>query len=327
MRFVTRRLAFYVAAAWAAITLNFIIPHLMPGNPILQLFARTKQVATPEAVAAMKAAFGMSTQSNIFSQYGEYLANLARGNLGLSISYYPASVGNVIGTALPYTLTLVGLATIISFILGTLLGIMTAWWRGTWADRLIPVTAFFSSVPYFWLGAIAILIFASTLGWFPLSGAYDTDVPVGASFAFVWTTFYHGVLPAVTIVVSSVCGWLLGMRNVMLSTIAEDYVLLARAKGLRSRRVVFSYAARNAILPNMAGFALSLGFIVSGSILVEVVFSYPGIGYVLLQAVQNQDYPLMQGIFLIITLIVLVANLFADLVYALLDPRTRETAR
>jgi len=298
---------------------------LMPGDPVQQMFARTKQNANPANVEAMRAAFGVDTHSSILVQYWTYLGNVLHGQLGPSISYYPANVSTVIGAALPWTLVLVGSATVISFAIGTLLGIASAWRRGSWLDHLLPVTAFFSAMPYFWLGAVAIFIFSTKLGWFPLSGAYDPDIAAGPNLPFVMSALHYGALPAVTIVVSSVSGWLLGMRNVMLATIAEDYVLLAKAKGLSTRRVVFSYAARNALLPNLASFALSLGFVVGGAILTEVVFSYPGVGYVLFQAVTNQDYPLMQGLFLIITLIVLLANLVADVAYVVLDPRTRES--
>ena len=212
----------------------------------------------------------------------------------------------------------------LSFVFGTLLGILAATRRGTWVDSLLPITSFLSAVPYFWLGLVVLTVFGVTLGWFPLSGGYDPNLNVGFTWSFIQSAIVHGILPATTIIVSSIAGWLLGMRNVMMSTLGEDYVLLAEAKGLTRRRVTFAYAARNAILPNMAGFALSLGFIVSGAILTEVVFSYPGIGYVLFEAVTNEDYPLMQGIFLMITILVLLANLFADVIYAMLDPRTRE---
>ena len=327
MRFFLRRIGFYLATAWLAITLNFIIPRLMPGNPVQAMFARTKQVANPQSEAAMEAAFGVNTHASLLSQYFSYLGNVVHGQLGTSISYYPASVSSVIASALPWTLLLVGTATVIAFVVGTLLGIVSAWRRGTWVDHLLPVTAFLSAMPYFWLGAVAIFVFASKLGWFPLSGAYNTGIPAGANLHFVLSVLDYGLLPAGTIVVSSIAGWLLGMRNVMLLTIPEDYVMLAQAKGLRTRRVVFTYAARNAILPNLANFALSLGFVVGGAILTEIVFSYPGVGYVLFQAVSNQDYPLMQGLFLIITLMVLLANLLADVAYAVLDPRTRESHR
>lgn len=327
MRFFLRRAAFYLATAWIAITLNFIIPRLMPGDPVQALFARTKQAANPQSEAAMEAAFGIHTHASLLSQYVSYLNNLLHGQLGTSVSYYPASVSSVIAAALPWTLLLVGTATLVSFVLGTLLGVLSAWRRGSWVDHLVPVTAFLSAMPYFWLGAVAIFIFATKLGWFPLGGAYDTNLSAGPSPRFVLSVLDYGVLPAGTIVVSSIAGWLLGMRNVMLLTVPEDYVLLAQAKGLRTRRVVFSYAARNAILPNLASFALSLGFVVGGAILTEIVFSYPGVGYVLFQAVTNQDYPLMQGLFLIITIMVLLANLLADIAYAALDPRTRESRR
>jgi peptide/nickel transport system permease protein len=327
MRFFLRRIGFYLVTAWVALTLNFMIPRLMPGDPVQALFARTKQAANPQSVAAMRAAFGVDTDQSWFGQYWAYLGNVLHGRLGTSITYFPADVSSVIRSALPWTLVLVGSATLISFVLGTLLGVLAAWRRGSWVDHLLPVTAFFAAMPYFWLGAVAIFIFASKLGWFPLSGAYDPSLTAGPNLPFVLSVLKYGVLPAGTIVLSSISGWLLGMRNVMLLTIPEDYVLLAQAKGLRTRRVVFSYAARNAMLPNLSSFALSLGFVVGGAILTEIVFSYPGVGYVLYQAVTNQDYPLMQGLFLIITMMVLLANLLADVAYVALDPRTREASR
>jgi peptide/nickel transport system permease protein len=327
MRFLLRRLAFYVAAAWLAITLNFVIPRLMPGDPVQQLFARTKQQANAQSLAAMRAAFGIDTHASWISQYGTYLDNVIHGRLGVSITYFPSSVASVIHTALPWTLALVGGATIVSFVLGTLLGVLTAWRRGSWVDHLLPISAFFSAMPYFWLGAVALTIFAEKLGWFPLSGAYDPSLSPAFNLQFLGSALRYGLLPAATIVVSSISGWLLGMRNVMMLTIPEDYVLLAQAKGLSNRRVIFSYAARNAMLPNLSSFALSLGFVVGGAILTEIVFSYPGVGFVLFQAVTNQDFPLMQGLFLIITVMVLLANLVADLAYVLLDPRTRESSR
>jgi peptide/nickel transport system permease protein len=324
VRFIARRLGFYLVTAWIAITINFFIPRLMPGNPVELVFNRVRHSISPAALHSFAVAFGVDTHQSLLSQYFSYLGQILHGNLGISITFFPATVSSVIRTALPWTLALVGLATILSFVLGTLLGIVAATRRGTWVDALLPVTSFLSAVPYFWLGLLALTVFAVQLGWFPLSGGYDPSVNVGFTWPFISSAIDHGVLPALTIVVSSIAGWLLGMRNVMISTLGEDYVLLADAKGLPRRRVTFSYAARNALLPNMAGFALSLGFIVSGAILTEVVFSYPGMGYVLFEAVTNEDFPLMQGIFLMITILVLLANLFADVIYVALDPRTRE---
>ena len=324
MRFIARRVAFYVITAWIAITVNFFIPRLMPGNPVELVFNRVHHSMSPSALHSFTVAFGIGSNQNLISQYFSYLGQILHGNLGISITFFPATVSSVIRTALPWTLALVGVATVLSFVVGTLLGIVAATRRGTWVDALLPVTSFLSAVPYFWLGLVALTVFAVELGWFPLSGGYDPSVTVGFTWPFISSAIDHAVLPALTIVVSSIAGWLLGMRNVMVSTLGEDYVLLADAKGLPRRRVTFSYAARNALLPNMAGFALSLGFIVSGAILTEVVFSYPGMGYVLFEAVSNEDFPLMQGIFLMITILVLLANLFADVIYVVLDPRTRE---
>lgn len=324
MRFIARRLGFYVITAWVAVTINFFIPRLMPGNPVELVFNRVRHQISPAALHAFSVAFGVDNHESLIGQYWSYLGQILHGNLGISIYFFPASVGSVIRGALPWTLALVGISTILSFVLGTLLGIVAANRRGTWVDALLPITSFLSAVPYFWLGLVALTIFAVHLNWFPLSSGYSPTTTVGFTWSFISDAIYHGILPALTIVISSIAGWLLGMRNVMMATLGEDYVLLAEAKGLRSSRVTFTYAARNAILPNMAGFALSLGFIVSGALLTEYVFSYPGIGYLLYEAVSNEDYPLMQGIFLMITILVLLANLFADVMYAALDPRTRE---
>jgi peptide/nickel transport system permease protein len=322
MRFLSIRVAFYAVTAWAAITLNFVIPRLIPGNPLAALIAREHVQANASTMKAMSVQFGLNQHSSIFSQYFTYLSNILHGQLGISFTYYPSTVVSVIGSALPWTLVLVGTATIVSFVLGTLLGVWSAWKRGTWVNHLLPFTAFFAALPYFWLASVLVLIFSVELGWLPISGAYNPALTIGPNLPFVLSALRYGFLPAATIVISSLAGWLLGMRNVMVPTIAEDYVLLAEAKGLKTRRVVFSYAARNALLPTVANFALSLGFVVAGALLTEIVFSYPGVGYQLYQAVTNQDYPLMQGLFLIITLLVLAANLCADLVYAVLDPRT-----
>ena len=251
--------------------------------------------------------------------------NLLHGNLGVSTSYYPSTVSSVIRSALPWTLGLVGVATVISFILGTLLGILVAWRRGTWLDNLLPATTFFQAAPYFFVAFLALDIFAVRLGWFPTGRAYDQlDFP-GFNGPFVADVLVHAILPAATIVVCSAAGWIVGMRNVMVTTMDEDYVLVAQAKGLPKRRVIW-YAARNAILPSVSGFSIALGFVVSGALLTEIVFSYPGLGWILLQAVGARDYPLLQGIFLVITFAVLLANLVADSIYVFLDPRTRQEA-
>jgi peptide/nickel transport system permease protein len=234
-------------------------------------------------------------------------------------------VTTVIRGALPWTIGLVGTATVISFILGTLIGILVAWRRGTWLDNLLPVTTFFQAAPYFFLAFLAIDLFAIKLGWFPAGSARGINDFPAATWSYFSDVLYHAALPALTIVVASAAGWIVGMRNVMVTTMDEDYVLVAQAKGLSKRRVIW-YAARNAILPSISGFSLAIGFIVSGALLTEIVFSYPGLGFILLSAVQEDDYALLQGIFLVIAMAVLLANLAADFVYVFLDPRTRQEA-
>jgi peptide/nickel transport system permease protein len=325
MRAFLRRGAFYLITAWAAITLNFLLPRLIPGDPVSRMLARFHGQLGPDAIFALRALFGQ-TSDNVWLQYVEYWSRLFRGDFGVSFTSYPTPVTTIIGQGLPWTLGLIGVCTVLSFVIGTTLGAFVGWKRGTWVDGLIPVTTFLTSIPYFWFGLIVVYIFAVTLHWFPLSGGYTPGLRIGFNLQFIGSVIQHALLPSLAIILSSIGYWLLGMRNMMITTLSEDYVLLARAKGLSKRRILTTYAGRNALLPSLAGFALSLGFIVGGSIITEVVFNYPGIGYALFQAVQGQDYPLMQGIFFIITIAVLAANLVADFLYVILDPRTRQEA-
>lgn len=323
MKHLLRRIGFYLVALWAAITINFLIPRLIPGDPASNLLARFQGRMNPQAVDALRLQFGISNDP-LWLQYLHYLGNLLHANLGTSFTYFPTPVATVIGAEIPWTLALVGISVIISFGLGTMLGIVTAWKRGSFLDSVFqPLLTFFAAIPYFWLALIILYIFGYILDLFPLNGGYDIGVTVGWTGDFFFSAIQHGILPAITIVLASMSGWMLGMRNTMITTLTEDYVLLAEAKGLSERRIMYAYAARNAILPNVTGFALSLGFVVGGSLLTEVVFSYPGIGFALLQAAQNSDYPLLQGIFLFIALAVIGANFIADLAYTLLDPRVR----
>jgi peptide/nickel transport system permease protein len=324
MRVLPRRLAFYVCTAWAAITLNFIVPRLMPGNPAQDLINRSAGRLTPAAMRAIQVLFGQP-HTSLLSQYLTYWRNVVTFNVGVSYAFYPTPVIEVIRQSIFWTLVLIGLCTVIGFVLGTLLGMFVGWRRGSWRDALVPVTTFLSSLPYFWFALVVILVFAVSLQWFPSSGGYGVGLGIGLNWPFISSALYYGVLPAVTIVVASVGGWLLGMRNMMITTLNEDYVLLAEAKGLSRLRVMFTYAGRNAVLPSVAGFAMSLGFVVGGAIVTEIVFNYPGIGTVLFQAAEGQDYPLLEAIFLTITMAVLIANLLADLAYIALDPRTRES--
>ncbi|GGR89440.1 peptide ABC transporter permease [Micromonospora fulviviridis] len=325
MRFLLQRTAFYLFTAWAAITLNFFIPRLVPGDPVQSLISRNQGRISADAIESLRVLFGLDSNENIWEQYLDYWGQLLHGDLGLSFTFFPTPVSTVIGDSLPWTVGLVGITTIISFLLGTALGVGAGWRRGSWVDGLLPATTFLSSIPYFWLGLVAIAVFTGPGSFFPSSGGYEAGLVPAFDGYFIPSAIKHSVLPAATILVSSMSGWILSMRNMMVTVSSEDYITVAHAKGLSERRVALSYAARNALLPNVSGFALSLGFIVGGTLLVEIVFSYPGLGYQLFQAVGYKDYPLMQGIFLIITISVLVANLLADVAYLLLDPRTRKS--
>ncbi|MET8260193.1 ABC transporter permease [Micromonospora sp. NPDC005553] len=326
MSYFLRKLGFYAVALWAALTLNFAIPRLLPGNPVDILLAKLQQrggSVSPETRKAYTLLLGGDDTGSLWSQYVNYLKNLAHGDLGVSVSYYPAKVSDVILTSLPWTVVLVGVATVLAALLGVLLGAIVGWRPGTWLDSLIPATTLLAAIPYFWLALILTYLLARVLGWLPLQGGYDVALNPGWNAPFILSAVQYAILPALTIVLASIGGWLLGMRNMMVSTLSEDYVLTAEAKGLSPRKIRRSYAARNAVLPSVAGFAISLGFVVSGSVITEQVFSYPGIGGRLLGAVTNNDYALMQGVFLFITLAVLGANLIVDLLYGLIDPRTR----
>jgi len=323
--YVLRRLAFYLLAGWVAITLNFLLPRMMPGDPTSAMMARFEGQASPEAVQALRETFAL-TDAPLGEQYLSYLRNTARGDLGISIALYPAPVAQVIGSALLWTCFLAGTAVVVSFVLGTLLGIATAWRRDSWWGRTLPpALAFLGAFPYFWLAMLALWLFGFLLGWFPLRHGYGDAIEPGWNLPFVVSAIRHAVLPATTIVLATAGNWLLRMRNNMISVLGEDYISLAHAKGLPQARLVFHYAARNAVLPSVTGFGMALGFVVSGSLLTEIIFAYPGQGYLLVQAVRTQDFALMQGLFLAITFAVLAANWFVDILYMWLDPRTRSS--
>ena len=322
MKALARRLAFYLLAAIIAITIDFFIPRMVPGNAVAAQLANLHGTITPATLKGLYEEFGLAGHQSAWDQYLHYWGQLLHGNLGISTSFYPSTVSSVIGSGIFWTLGLVGIATVISFVLGTALGIAVAWRRGSFLDNVLPALTFFQAAPYFFLAILLVAILGTGLHWFPVLGGYSIAALPAWNLSYLGDVLDHAILPAFTIVLASAAGWTLGMRNVMVTTMDEDYVLMAQAKGLPKWRVL-TYAARNAILPSVTGFSLAIGFVVSGALLTEIVFSYPGIGYLLEQAVLNHDYPLMQGLFLIITFAVLGANLIGDFAYVFLDPRAR----
>jgi peptide/nickel transport system permease protein len=322
MSFIVRRLVFYVVAAWVALTINFFIPRLVPGNTVEAIMSKFPDLQ-PSAYRALEAMLGVGHPGSIWHQYWAYLVELAHFNLGTSVSEYPAQVSTLLGEALPWTIILVGSATVIAFLVGTALGIAAGWRYGGGLDRVLPGLMFLQAIPYFFFALILLELFAVKVHVFPVGQGYGQGLIPGWHWAFIGSAIYHSLLPALTIVLTSIAGWMLQMRNVMITTTGEDYVVAAQAKGLPNHRVIFTYAARNAILPQLQGFGLAIGFVVSGALIMEIVFSYPGIGLLLVNSVSSDDYALTQGIFLVITFAVLLANLIVDLVIVFVDPRAR----
>jgi peptide/nickel transport system permease protein len=323
VRFILRRLGFYLIAFWASVTLNFLLPRFMPGDPVSRMFARTQGKMQPEQIEALRKLLGVDTRP-LWEQYVDYMHNILTGQMGVSISRFPTPVTEVIASQIGWTLLLGGTALVFAAIIGNLLGILAAWRRGGAIDSALPpLLIFIGSFPYFWLAMGALYLFGVVLGWFPIRHAFTDGLEPAFTWEFIGDVGAHLVLPALTIVLVSIGGWMLGMRNTMIATNSEDYITMAEAKGLRPGRIMLRYAARNAMLPSVTSFGMGLGFVVGGALLTEVVFAYPGVGYQLLNAVQGLDYPLMQGLFLTITAAVLLANFLVDILYVRLDPRVR----
>jgi peptide/nickel transport system permease protein len=325
-----RRLGVYLLAAWVALTVSFLLPRVVPGNPVAGAVARASQSGNcnSQCVVAIEEQLGYNVHTSLWDQYVGYWGNLLHGNLGHSWSEN-ASVGSLILSYLPWTLGLLVVATTISFAAGTTIGILMAWRRGSLIEWVMPVATFFQALPYFFLALVLVLIFGQTgtmLKWFPSLFGYDIyAVTPGLNLPYIVSVFSHAILPAATVVLASIAGFILAMRNQMVTTMDEDFVLVAAAKGLPTRRVVW-YAARNALLPVVSNFTIAISLVVAGQILVEIVFNYPGIGFHLFDALGKLDYSLVQGIFVVITLVVLAANLLADVVYVMIDPRARQAA-
>ena len=322
MRYLAKRGTLFLLTLWAALTVNFIIPRVMPGNEAQAVLA-TFHGADPGALHALEIQFGVNVHQSVFASYFQYLGNCLTGQFGVTAQGVP--VMTEITQKLPWTLGLVGVTTVVAFVIGTVAGAASAWWRGGRLDGVLPPTLFIvSTVPVFFVGLLLIYVFAVKLDWLPLSGNYSVGATPAFSLSFIWDVLKHALLPGISLVIVTAGLWVYSMRNNMITTISEDYVKTARAKGLATRDIVIGYAGRNAILPNLTGFAMQLGYVLGGAIVVEYLFSYPGLGYLFYTATTDHDLPLMQGLFLVYTLAVLICVLIADLVTAVLDPRTRE---
>lgn len=326
MRWFLRRLAFYVFALWLGLTISFALPRLMPGSPIggiLQHLSSSQIAANPGIIETYEKIFGGGHQS-LWQSYIQYFHRVATLDFGISTSNYPTKVSEVVARTIPYSLVLVGIAFVLAFALGTAVGMVAAWRRGGGFDSVfVPIFMGLSAFPAYFTALLLMYFLGLRLGWFPIQHAYDSGLVPGFNGTFIWSAVKHGFLPALTIVVAYAGGWVLNMRTVMINTIAEDYVTVAQAKGLKDRRVMTRYAARNAILPPLNGFAVQFATAVGGVIFVELVFSYPGAGYTLQQAALGNDYPLTQALLLFFVVCPIVANFLMDIVNLILDPRVR----
>ncbi len=330
VEYIVRRLLMFVAIIWAAATLNFFLPRLSGGDPIrtrlLQQAAAggATQQGMEQMVLTYQAKFGLDQP--LVTQYFTYLKDIVRFDLGYSLANYPMTVADVMGSALPWTIGLLVTTTVLAFLLGTLLGALLGWRHTPGFVRILfPPLLLFSAVPFFLLGLILLYLFAFQWPIFPLFGGYRPGSIPNWSTSFILDVLKHSVLPALSILLASMGFWALGMRGMMVTAEGEDFMIFAEASGLKNRTLFLNFAVRNALLPQTTALGLSLATILSGGLLVEVIFSYPGVGGMLYQAILQFDYLVIQGIIFTIVLCVAFATLVLDLIYPILDPRISYT--
>lgn len=311
-----------------AVTFTFFLIRLMPGNAVQYLISQLIQTATmplEQAYQQVRAIYGIDMDLPLGKQYLQYIWGLAHGNLGNSILYPRTPVVSILAQAIPWTLFLVGVSTLLSFTIGILLGIVAAYRRNTLLDKGLTFTAsVLRAIPDYLVAIFLLYYLAAINPVFPFGGNYDASVAPGWNLRFIVSVAHHSLLPIISFTITAFGGWLLNMRANTVSVLGDDYIVAARARGIKDRVLTLDYVGRNAILPLFTGLALSLGYMFGGVVFIETIFSYPGVGFYLMTAVTGRDYPLMQGAFLLITTAVVLSNIIADLLYGWLDPRTRE---
>lgn len=321
-RYFARKVITYIMAFWAGASIDWLIPRLMPGNPV-QAYVNRFNLQAPgpwtHLFKTFDKAFGLDLP--LWDQYWQYWVNLAHGNLGISITAYPEKVRTLIASSLPYTLALLVPAVTLSYVLGNRAGAMAAR-RKALDNTVLPIGYVFQAMPYAWLALAASFYFAALWRWFPVEGGYGEGLAPGFSWTFISSALLHWFLPFLTVFLVSFGGQSIGMRNLVIYELETDYARYLRALGA-PQRLVRRYAYRNAVLPQLSGLAISLGVVVGGNVVTEVVFQYPGLGHLIYTAVTNQDYFLLQGIFLFIIIGVVLANFLIDIAFVVVDPRTR----
>ena len=326
--YLAQRMGIFVATVVISVTVVFFIPRLVPGDPLGALLSNMASAggggSSSEAlVAEYRRRFGLD--ESLLEQYVSYLRELAQGNLGYSIAIFPTRVSTLLGNAVPWTVGLLGVTTLVSWVLGSLLGAVVGWpgRRARLLQGLVPVALVLYTTPYYILAIILVFLLAFKWAFFPLSGAYPAGTDPELSLAFVGDVIRHGTLPALSIILVSLGWWFLSMRSLIIAEQGQDYILWAEAKGLPRRRIFWAYAFRNALLPQTTGLALSLGHIVGGALITEVIFAYPGLGFLIYNSIKGLDFPVIQGSVLLLVASVAIANFVLDLAYPLIDPRIR----
>jgi peptide/nickel transport system permease protein len=327
LRHLSERLIIFVATIAISVTVVFFAPRLVPGDPLGALSNKLAQVGGnlggKAFVEEYTRRFGLDKSPG--EQYVSYVRQLAQGDMGYSISVFPTTVGDLVKQAIPWSIGLLLLTTLISWTLGSVIGGVVGWsgGRSRALQALVPVALVLYTIPYYILAIILVFLLAFLWPVFPLSGAYSVGLQPSLSPSFILDLLHHAALPALSLVLVSLGWWFLSMRSLIVSIKGEDYITWAEAKGLPPRRIFWAYAFRNALLPQVTGLALSLGQIVGGALITETIFAYPGLGYLIFNSIKSLDFPVIQGSVLMIILSVATANLVIDLAYPLIDPRIR----
>lgn len=325
LRYLTKRVIMALVIIYIVVTMSFFMIRLMPGNPMSALESQLRVqggLTDQEIQQRVAAVYGVVPTDPVLTQYKNYLLNLLHGNLGVPITNPGTTVMAVIAQALPWTILIVGVALIVSFIIGIAIGSAMASFPDSAFSKIMTfVVSFLSAVPNYLIAILLIYVLTATYRAFPTGGAYGVDVAVGLNGSYILSVLYHAVLPIVASVITSFGGWALAMKGSAVSVLGSEYVRAAESRGLSDQVISRSYVGRNSMLPLVTQLALSIGFMFGGSFFIEYYFQYPGIGYYLVQSINNRDYSLMMGCFLLITVSVVVTNLLVDLLYPLVDPR------
>ena len=324
-KYYSKKIIWYVLTLIVAVMLNFLLPRLMPGNPVSAIAVRasngmTDQTAVQKVYEEYVKTFGIDKP--LYVQFFKYIKNLFTGDLGVSFIYYPRTVSDLLAKSIGWTLCLQLPAILLGWFLGNLLGAVAAYIKGVWDKAILPAFLFFSNMPAFGMAILLLFFFGVYLKWFPTSLGYGYDLNPNMSFQFIGSVIYHYQLPFWSIVLITIGGQAIGMRSMSIYELNADYVKYSRFLGIKDIKVV-KYVFRNAMLPQITGLALSLGTMVGGALVAEIIFSYPGLGTTLLTAITGRDYPVISGCTLIITIMVLIANLAVEILYGFIDPRVK----